>query len=212
MRFLLIGGIGGPVLFALVVVIAAAMRPDYSHTDQFISELGAIGSSNAVIMNYVGFVPAGLLLAGFGLALHRVLPREPLILVCLGLVMLFGVGVATSGIVSCDAGCPQSGGSVENTIHNRIAPAAFLCLIVAAGILAARFRTLDSWRSLAKYSAAAAFLGLLLLAALASTLESRHLTGMWQRLLLLVLFSWCALVSLKAYRSLSPSSGRAPAA
>lgn len=212
MRVLLLGGIAGPILFALVVAIAAAMRPDYSHIHQFISELGAIGSPHAAIMNYVGFVPAGLLVASSGLALSRVLPREPLIFVCSGLVMLFGLGVATSGVVSCDPGCPQDGGSLQNAIHNRIAPAAFLCLIVAAGILAARFRTLQSWGSLAKYSAASALLGLLLLVALASTLETRNMTGMWQRLLLLVLFSWCALVSVKAYRYSGPSSGRAPAA
>lgn len=211
MRALLLGGIAGPILFALVVVTAAALRPDYSHTHQFISELGAIGSPNAAVMNYLGFVPAGLLVAGFGFALSRVLPREPLVFVGSALVMLFGAGIATSGVVSCDFGCPQNGGSVQNTIHNRIAPAAFLCLIVAAGILAARFRTLHSWAGLAKYSAASAFLGLVLLAVLASTLEARHMTGTWQRLLLLVLFSWCATVSINAYRALGPSSGRAPA-
>ena len=101
---------------------------------------------------------------------------------------------------------------MENAIHNRIAPAAFVCLIAAAGIFGARFRTLSPWRGLALYSAASAFLGVLLLAALASTLETRHLTGMWQRLLLLVLFSWCAVVSLNAYRSSGPSNSGAPSA
>lgn len=201
MRILLLGGIAGPILFTLVVVISAAIRPDYSHVHQFISELGATGSPNAAMMNYGGFVPAGLLVAGFGFSLSRVLPREPLVLLALALVVLFGIGVAASGVVSCDPGCPQSGGSVENAIHNRIAPAAFLGLIIAAGIFAVRFRTLDSWSRCATGSAASAVLGLVLLAALASTLESRHLTGMWQRLLLLVLFSWCAGVGTHAFRS-----------
>ncbi len=59
MRILLLGGVIGPVLFTLVVVVAAAMRADYSHVHQFISELGATGSSHADFMNYAGFVPAG---------------------------------------------------------------------------------------------------------------------------------------------------------
>jgi hypothetical membrane protein len=204
MRLLLLGGVAGPVLFALTVVVAAAMRPDYSHVHQFISELGATGSTNAAIMNYAGFVPAGLCVAGFGIALSRTLPLERLVLVCVALVVLFGAGIAISGFVSCDVGCPQNSGSLENAIHNRIAPAVFFGLIVAAGTLAVRFRNLEAWQGLAWPSAACAVLSLLLLGALASTLEARRMTGMWQRLLLLVLFSWCALISVHAYRVSNP--------
>ena len=201
MRVLLLGGVAGPVVFALVVVFAASLRPEYSHIDQFISDLGATGSPHAAIMNYGGFVPAGLLVALFGLALSRVLPREPLVLFGAALVVLFGLGVATSGVVSCDPGCPQDGGSTENAIHNGVAPLAFMCLIIAAGLLARPFRTLSAGRGLAWYSAASSALGTLLLATLASTLETRHMTGAWQRLLLFVLFSWCAVVGVNAYKA-----------
>lgn len=211
MRAFLLGGVAGPVLLALVVILAGLMRPEYSHIHHFISELGATGTPNAAIMNYAGFVPAGLLLAGFGLALPGAISRTPLVLGCAALVVLFGLGIATCGIASCDPGCLQEAGSAENVIHNRIAPASFLCLILAAGILGARFRTLRQWRTLAWYSAASSLLGALLLVALASTLETRHLTGLWQRLLLVVLFSWCAVVGLNAYKSSAPSEGDAPA-
>lgn len=207
MRVLLLGGVAGPVLFALVVVTAAWMRPDYSHVHQFISDLGATGSPNAAVMNYLGFVPAGVLVAFFGLALRRALPRDRLVLAGAALVTLFGIGVATSGAVSCDPGCPQGTGSIENAIHNAIAPVAFLCLIVAAGLFAVRFRTLASWRGLGWYSAASSILGMLLLVVLAGTLQTRHLTGLWQRLLLCVLFSWCMVVGLNAYRWMSAATG-----
>ena len=45
-------------LFGAVVVLCAAARPDYSHIDQFISELGATGSSRASLMNYAGVAKA----------------------------------------------------------------------------------------------------------------------------------------------------------
>lgn len=203
-RLLALGGVAGPVLFAAVVVGAAALRGNYSHLATFISELGATGTPYAALMNYAGFLPAGLMLAGLGVALANVLPRRRLAILATVLVTLFGAGVAASGIASCDPGCPQAGGSVENLVHNRIAPIAFLCLIVGAGILGVHFRGNPSWRSYSIYSLASSLIALGLLAALASSLDGRELTGLWQRLLLAVLFLWCAVVGLRAFRVATP--------
>jgi hypothetical membrane protein len=75
MRLLLMGGIAGPLVFALVATAAATLRPDYRHLEDTISELGADGTPYAGFMNYAGF--------------------------------------ASAGLMSCDPGCPQSGGSIE---------------------------------------------------------------------------------------------------
>ena len=91
----------------------SALRPDYSHTTSFISELGASGMPHAPIMNYLGFVPAGLLLAAFGISLMSITSRHVLAVAGSALVVLFGLGVAASGISSCDPGCPVSGGSLR---------------------------------------------------------------------------------------------------
>src|SRR5687768_7636478 len=122
MRWLSLGGLLGPLLFATLVAVLGALRPGYSHVAQFISELGASGTHYAAVMNYAGFVPAGLLLAALGLSLFRALPRSALAIAGAALVALFGALIATSGIASCDPGCPQGSGSVENTVHNGIAP------------------------------------------------------------------------------------------
>jgi hypothetical protein len=107
--------------------------------------------------------------------------------------------VAASGIFSCDPGCPQTGGTIENLIHNAIGPITFLCLSVGAGILGLRFRHDLAWRGLWVYSLLTAILGLCFLAALAGSLDARELTGLWQRLLLAVLFLWCAVVGVRAF-------------
>jgi len=200
MRFLALGGVVGPTLFSLAIVISATLRPEYSHITNFISELGATGTAHASVMNYAGFVPGGILLAGFGVSLANLLPRSRAVLVASVLTMLFGVGVAISGFVSCDPGCPQAGGSLENFIHDKIAPISFLCLIAATGILGVSFRRIPEWRSLSLYSGLTSVIALALLIALVGSLETRALTGLWQRLMLSALFLWTAVLGYRAFR------------
>jgi hypothetical membrane protein len=201
-----LGGVAGPVVFAVATLVSAALRPGYSHVTNMISELGATGTPYAALMNYAGFVPAGLMLAALGVALAGVLPRQRLALAGAVLVTLFGAGVASSGVISCDPGCPQSGGSFENLVHDRIAPIAFLSHIAGAAILGFCFRRLPAWRHLAAYSLITSGIALLCLVALASSLESRVLTGLWQRLMLASVLLWCAVIGLGAYRGSSPRS------
>lgn len=208
MRILSLGGIAGPIVFAVVVLFAAALRPDYNHVANFISELGATGTANAALMNYAGFVPAGLMLAAFGVALASALPKHRLTVAGAALIALFGCGVAVSGFIACDAGCPQTGGSIENLAHNSIAPIAFLCLILGAGILGIHFRRLSAWRGLSAYSLITSALALCFVIALASSLDTRALTGLWQRLLLGVSFLWCAVIGLRAFHY--PKALRSP--
>jgi hypothetical membrane protein len=202
-----LGGVVGPIVFVVVVLVAAALRPGYSHFTNFISELGATGTTNAAFMNYAGFVPAGLMLAAFGAALAWTLPKNRLAMVAAALVALFGSGVAASGFISCDPRCPQNEGSIENLVHNAIAPLSFLCLILGAGMLGIHFRRLSAWRAFSVYSLLTSALALCLLVALASSLDTRELTGLWQRLLLTVLFLWCAVIGLHAFQVARRSHG-----
>ena len=196
MRIRTLGGIVGPVVFTIVTIVSAAGRPGYDHSYNFISELGATGATNAAFMNYAGFLLAGLLVASLGIALLSILPKDRITQAASILVMVFGLGIALSGIISCDLGCPQGSGTTENTIHNTIAPIAFLCLIIASGCFGIRWRHDSEFRKLSFYSIATSVVAFGLLGALASSLETRELTGLWQRLLLLVLFLWCILVAL----------------
>lgn len=199
MRILALGGLAGPALFASIAILVAALRTDYSHVHDFISELGATSTPHAWLMNYAGFAPAGLLLAGFGASIKASLPRQPAATLGALLIGLFGTGVALSGFFSCDIGCPQQGGTIQNLIHDRLAPLTFLSGSLGAISLGLGFRSLPSLRPLWIYSIASGLAGLVLLAAVASTLETRELTGLWQRLLLAVLFGWCAVVGLRLF-------------
>jgi hypothetical membrane protein len=199
MWILSLGGVAGPVLFSLITVVSAALRPEYNHTTSFISELGASRTPYASTMNYLGFVPAGLLLAAFGISLMSITPRHALTVVGSALVVLFGLGVAASGIFSCDPGCPVSGGSPENVIHNGIGPLAFISLACGVGLLGIEFRRLPYFQPFSLYSIVTSILGLLFIVAIVSSLEAKTLTGLWQRLFLATLFPWCAVIGIRAF-------------
>ena len=191
MRWFALGGIAGPALFAIVLVICAAMRPDYSHVAQFMSELGAAGTPHAGLMNLVGFIPTGVLIGAFGLSLGFTLPRSQTSCFIGVLLCLFGLGLILAGIFPCAPGCPQDAAA----LHDGVSVAAFVSAIAGIALSAYRFRSVTVWRSLWRYSALSSAVALCLLVALAHSLDSRSLTGLWQRLLVGTLFLWCAVAA-----------------
>lgn len=204
-RWLALGGILGPLLFAVVVVIAASLRPGYDHVSSFISALGADGTPRAALMNYGAFVPAGLLFMDFGAGLVFGLPTDRVVRIASVLAMVFGLGIATSGVISCDAGCPNDG-SLENSVHDAIAPVSFISMIAAIAMLGVRFRRWPAWRGLSTYSLISSVLAAVFLAALVTSLESRVRTGLWQRMMLATLFTWCVVVGTRLFRARRPAA------
>jgi hypothetical membrane protein len=200
MGTLALGGVAGPLLFVSAVLAAAAGHPGYSHLVNFISELGATGAPRAALMNDGGFIPAGVLIAGFGVSVGSLLPRLPMFMAGAALVTLFGVGAAASGVFSCDLGCPIEGGTPANQIHNVIGPGCFVFLIVGTAILGWGFRGVPAWRRLSAYSLATSAIALVFFLSLLGSLDDRVWTGLWQRLMLGTLFLWCGVAAVHAFR------------
>jgi hypothetical membrane protein len=202
-RFLALAGVAGPALFASVVILCATLRPEYSHVTQFMSELGETGGPHAALMNFLGFIPSGLLLAGFGVSLTALRPRTALSLAAASLIALFGLGITGAGVYSCDPGCPRQGMSFEATVHQAVSIVAFVAGVSGTALWAYYFRGLTRWRSLWRYSALTSAAAIVLLLLLNSSAESRAFTGVWQRLFLATLYLWCAVVGLRVFRSLA---------
>ena len=136
-RFLSLGGVAGPVLFTAVVIICGALRRNYSHATQFISELGARGNANAELMNFAGFVPTGFLLGSFGVSLANIRPRRRWSVLAAACMTFFEIGISFAGIYSCDPGCPHRDASSDGTLHDRISSLAFVflwCMVVGVRI------------------------------------------------------------------------------
>ncbi len=84
------------------------------------------------------------------------------------------------------------------SLGGALGPALFA--IMGAALMVVRFRSLPAWRSISIYFFATSAAALVFLIPLARSLEVRDLTGLWQRLLVMVLFSWCAIVGLRVFR------------
>jgi hypothetical membrane protein len=200
LRILSLGGIIGPVLFISAILICASLRPNYSHVYQFISELGATETPNAGLMNYLGFIPSGLMIVSFGLSLLILIPKSITSVLGSVLVTLFGIGMVVVGFFSCDIGCPREG-SFENMIHDQVSGPSFLSVIVGILLLGISFRKHTLLRKLWVYSVLTGLISFGFMAGLIISIESNDLIGLWQRLLLGTIFLWCVIVGLRMFKS-----------
>lgn len=201
LKLLALGGVAGPILFTVIVLICASLRSGYSHIHQFISELGATGTANANLMNWAGFIPTGVLITMFGVSLIQLLPKKFLTLSGSVLIMIYGIGVFVVGFLSCDPGCPKEG-SLENNLHDKISGLIFISVIVGMLILGISFRRLRFWNRFWLYSVISAFISAGFMAGLINSFESTAYTGIWQRLLLLTIFLWLGVIGMQIFRSL----------
>src|SRR5262249_20834516 len=93
-------GIAGCAVFWVGMIILGSLRDSYSQSVNDISELGAIGTSNAALWNVVGFIVPGLCLAVVGRAIAGVIDTNRVRSgrVAGWLLPLFGLGVAGQGV------------------------------------------------------------------------------------------------------------------
>ncbi|SDL43396.1 DUF998 domain-containing protein [Kriegella aquimaris] len=199
-RFLGLAGVAGPVLFICTTIIAASLSSDYNHISHFISELGATGTHTEQLMNFAGFVPSGILIALFGIALLLHLTKKPIHIIGSTLLIVFGTGMAIAGLFSCDQGCPPDG-SLESIIHDRVSAITFMSAITGILLLGFSFNRTSAFEKFRRYSVITGILSLALLLIMISSFESRNLTGLWQRLLLLSLFLWTSRIGLHIFKN-----------
>jgi hypothetical membrane protein len=190
-------GLAAPVLWGGFIAVCGALRPEYSHVSQFISELGERGGSTELPMRYGGFMLSGALYPPFALALWRRFrggsgARPAAVLVGLG-----GLMRVVAGVFPCDLRCGVLVPSTDQIVHNLAARAGFLALIAAALLYARIFARREVFRSLVLYSAAtglASFVFLVLIG-----LDPPH-QGLFQRLSTGLLSLWVFVVALTLWR------------
>lgn len=185
-----ITSLGALFIMALMVLIAGAATPEYSHISQYISELGARGAPHEWSVRVAGFLPVGLLLLGFCCFAYIALPRSRgTALGLLGLA-LFAAGYLVAAAFPCDLGCRPSTPSTSQLIHNA---GGLIGYLLAPASLFALAREARSWPGSAwlpdvGYGAA----GLALLGFLTLSPDS-PVVGLSQRLLEASVLVWSAL-------------------
>jgi len=112
-------------LAVLVPVVAGSAEPGYSHTAQFISELGAFDMPQGAFVSFAGFLPTGL----FAAAAVAVAARSDGAAQSarIGYLLLMSIAVAYIGaaFARCDYGCPAEG-SLRQQLHNLLGVAEYL--------------------------------------------------------------------------------------
>jgi hypothetical membrane protein len=205
-KFLTLGGVMGPILFTTITLLLGYLLTNYDPLNNFVSELGATNSSTELLMNYIGFIPSGILFSLFGFSLLIIVSKNLSSRIGALLIVLFGLGMTLAGIFSCDQGCPAMG-TTESTIHDRVSAVTFISAILGIILLGFSFKKMSIFRNISVYTILTGFICLILLMIMINSFESRNLTGLWQRLLLLSIFLWTIIIGLRVFKHFDKLKG-----
>ena len=168
------------LLFGGIVLpeILGASRGDYSSLANYLSELGASGTSTQRLTNTLAFPLTGIGCISIILALWHRLPAVKTIragLICLMLGIPLGYFGAV--IFPCDYGCPIEGSRKQN-MHNLLGLVQYPLGVIGFVLLAVNLKTRPVWRFACGLAAAAMVIGFVMMISPGQA----SLRGAWQRL------------------------------
>ncbi len=195
-KFLAICGIIAPIIFAIIVMIAGLLRPDYSHLINFISELGAVGAPNAIIQR-INFVLVGILIVGFTFGLHRGIGDGKGSIIGPLLFAIFGLSAVVSGIFSTD---PIQPGSFSDIMHSMSSAIGSMAAIFGFFIISIRLEQDILWVRYRYFSMVIAFVAIVVSVVGTGLLSVLGAPGLAQRLFMAVLFLWIEVMAIRLFQ------------
>ncbi len=189
--------IGSMVVVVLMVLFGGALTPGYSHTSQFISELGASGAPLELGIRFGGFLPAGVLLLVFCAVAFVWFPRSlPFSLGILGLA-IYAVGYLVASFFPCDPGCRPADPSTSQLIHNVGGLAGY---ILAPGFLFALAFAARKWPGASRLVMAGYIAAGISLTGFLTLAPSSEVVGLSQRALEISVLGWVVMLALYSAR------------
>ena len=186
-----LAGALAPIWILSGTVVFGALRSNYD-ASHAISELGGQGSTNAVAWNVIGFGGTALLHALYSVAIAAVLGRGWLF----RLTVLQALGVAGSGVFSCDPGCPPVMVTWQGWVHTTAGLTYFAATCVLPVLAWHTFRRRADFRPLAQVSLVAGVVLIALFLAGPFVFEPERI-GIWQRVTTVLSGAWAAAVALR---------------
>jgi hypothetical protein len=166
-------------LAVVVPVVAAPGLEGYSHRTRYISELGAREAPDGVLVS-AGFLLIGVLLLAFTAWFALRAKASGLLLVGVLLVGgAVGTSYAVSGVARCDPGCPDTGASTGQLVHNVTGSVGYTVAIAGVALFGLAGRRDGRWGGVARASLVAA--PVMLVAALAIPVAAEW-RGLLQRI------------------------------
>jgi hypothetical membrane protein len=197
---LLLCGVAGPLLFAVMTAVVGTTRSSYSHVSQFISELGETGAEFAWVMNWFGFLLSGALILIFVVASRRLVSSGALNMIGSLCLIAFAICLSLAGIYSCDVGCSPAIPTPEQKLHDLVSVIAFPAFILGVIVWGVMFLRDTGWRRFGAYSLVSGFASIVVLGAMVQSEATREGTGILQRLFLGILFTWLVALSIRLQR------------
>jgi hypothetical membrane protein len=207
-RWLLTGGVIGPVLFVVVFLIEGWTRPGYDPMRHFVSTLSLGDQGWQQIAN---FVITGILIIAGAAGLRRTMRDGPGSRWGPILIGAAGLGVLLAGVFVTDPAMGYPPGSPpglpttsswHGTIHDMVSLVVFSGLPIAAFVMARRFRgERGRWALYSVLTGIGMLVGFVLIFVFQDWL------GLTQRISIVLGFGWVAQLCLRFRRELS--TGRA---
>jgi hypothetical membrane protein len=181
-------GIIGPIFWLSLIAVAGAMRPEFNHITQYISELGERGSSTEFMMRYGAFEFTGFLYLFFAIALPATILDGWRSALAAALIGLDGIGRIGAGVFACDPGC--SGVSSSQELHRLFATVGFLSGILATVAWGITFRRHVWLQGLFWFSVGSGILALFFLILMSWNWDPVKIAGLFEHLTTGVLSLW----------------------
>ncbi len=149
-KILISCGIAAPVLYVVTAIVGAALRPDYSHIINAISELLSNGAPNKAILDVVFNIYNALLLA-FAIGAYYILKNSPRISrVAMGILIGIQLLSFSWGFFPMDPLGAEA--TFAGTMHNVLGGIVALATIVMPLLMGLGFRHSDNFKKYAVYS------------------------------------------------------------
>ncbi len=111
--------------YLIMLFGGGALKPDYSHISQYISELNATGTPYAQPIGWFGFILFGALAGALLIITAGRAPVRGVSRVGYWMLMIQPIAYIGSALAPCDVGCPIEG-SVSQSIHNMLGLVTFI--------------------------------------------------------------------------------------
>lgn len=183
-----------PLWFLAIYLLMSNMRPEYSHFNDAISELGSLDAPNLWGWNIFGYILPGLVIVLLGTGLKREFsPLSRVATIPYAALMASGLFMALSGVFPANM---SDFGSATTLIHIIGSTGCIIAFLAAGFWFPFCFRKRIAWHWLAWPS-----LALVVGSIVAGFLRSGDTGGVGQRLTFACFFLWVALVGFALLRT-----------
>ncbi|MFK3815303.1 DUF998 domain-containing protein [Pseudomonas sp. NPDC089407] len=194
-RNLLYLGLLIPVWLFVGVWLTSLGYPGYSHFDQAMSQLGAVGAPTHPYSAWVNNFPLGVLFMLFALGLARRFSTSRLAMISAALIALHGLASFMTGFFPCDEGCAPPQPSTAQQIHNLAGLVMFLSLTTASALWVFLSKRLLPSPMFGWFSLLCLLLALATVGWMAKAFVEGHGFGLYQRLNYGISVVWAAVLA-----------------